>query len=159
MEWVIQPLTQSHALEIANAWKYEGIYSFYDMTADVEDYEEFVDEERRNQNDHYEVLESHEVIGFFCVFQENTSIEIGLGMRPDVCGKGKGKRFVEQILEFIGRAYSFDQLVVNVASFNQRAIKVYRACGFEDSEITQRHTNGGVYEFLTMVRRGAERPE
>lgn len=36
MELVFQPLTQIHALEIANDWKYDDIYSFYDMTADAE---------------------------------------------------------------------------------------------------------------------------
>ena len=91
MELVFRPLTQMHALEIANEWKYDGIYSFYDMTADAEDYEQFIDEDLRNQNDHYEALENNELVGFFCVIQENASIEIGLGMRPDICGKGKGK--------------------------------------------------------------------
>ena len=73
MELVFKPLTQIHALEIANEWKYDNIYSFYDMTADVEDYEEFIDEDLRNQNDHYEVLENNKLFGFFCVIQENES--------------------------------------------------------------------------------------
>ena len=152
MELVFRPLTQMHALEIANEWKYDGIYSFYDMTADAEDYEQFIDEDLRNQNDHYEALENNELVGFFCVTQENASIEIGLGMRPDICGKGKGKQFVEQILDFLERNYKFNALVMHVASFNQRAIKVYRSCGFKDSEITKRNSNGGVYEFLTLVK-------
>ena len=153
MELVFRPLTQIHALEIANEWKYDGIYTFYDMTADAEDYEEFIDEHLRNQNDHYEALENHTLFGFFCVIQENASIEIGLGMRPDVCGKGKGKQFVKQILDFLGHNYKFDTLVMHVASFNQRAIKVYRSCGFKDSGITKRRSNGGVYEFLTLVKK------
>ena len=153
MELVFKQLTQIHALEIANEWKYDNIYSFYDMTADVEDYEEFIDEDLRNQNDHYEVLENNKLFGFFCVIQENASIEIGLGMRPDICGRGKGKQFVKQIIDFIERNYEFDKLIMNVASFNQRAIKAYRSCGFKDSEITKRSSNGGVYEFLTLVKK------
>ncbi len=153
MELVFRPLTQIHALEIANEWKYDDIYSFYDMTADAEDYEEFIDEDLRNQNDHYEALENNKLIGFFCVIQENSSIEIGLGMRPDICGKGKGKHFVKQIIDFLEHNYKFDKLIMNVASFNQRAIKVYRSCGFKDSEITKRSSNGGVYEFLTLVKK------
>lgn len=65
MRFVFRPLSQRNALEIANEWKYDGIYSFYDMTADAEDYEEFVDETLRNQNDHYEVLENGALVGFF----------------------------------------------------------------------------------------------
>lgn len=153
MKLVFRPLTQIHALEIANEWKYDGIYSFYDMTADAEDYEEFIDEASRNQNDHFEALENNELFGFFCVIPENASIEIGLGMRPDLCGTGRGKQFVEQITDFLKHHYKFDALIMNVASFNERAIKVYRACGFEGSEVTKRSSNGGVYEFLTLVKR------
>lgn len=152
MELVFRPLTQIHALEIANEWKYDDIYSFYDMTADVEDHEEFIDEDLRDQNDHYEVLENNGLFGFFCVIQANTSIEIGLGMRPDICGKGKGKQFVKQIIDFVEHNYKFDKLIMNVATFNQRAIKVYHSCGFKDLEITKRSSNGGVYEFLTLVK-------
>ena len=152
MEFIFRPLTEIHALEIANEWKYDGIYSFYDMTADAEDYEEFIDEDLRNQNDHYEAWENDVLIGFFCVIQETPSIEIGLGMRPDICGKGKGKQFVMQIINFIEHNYKFDKLIMNVATFNQRAIKVYRSCGFKDSEITKRNTNGGVFDFLTLVK-------
>ncbi len=101
MELVFRPLTQIHALEISNDWKYDDIYSFYDMTADAEDYEEFIDEDLRNKNDHYEALENNELVGFFCVIQENTSIEIGLGMKPNICGKGKGKQFVKHIVDFL----------------------------------------------------------
>lgn len=39
-------LQQKHALMIANEWKYEGEYAFYDMTADQQDYEEFIDEKK-----------------------------------------------------------------------------------------------------------------
>lgn len=151
MDLVIKPLTQEHALEIADEWKYDGEYAFYDMTADVEDYEEFVDEDLRNRNDHYEVWENDRLIGFFCVVKEDRSIEIGLGMRPDMCGKGMGRRFVGRIVEFIEEHYRFDRLVMSVASFNQRAIKVYRSCGFRDRETVERDSNGGVYEFLIMV--------
>ena len=60
---------------------------------------------------------------------------------------------MKQILDFLGHNYKFDTLVMHVASFNQRAIKVYRSCGFKDSGITKRRSNGGVYEFLTLVKK------
>lgn len=153
MQFVFKPLSQRNALEIANVWKYDGIYSFYDMTADEEDYEEFIDETLRNQNDHYEVLENGALVGFFCVIQENQSIEIGLGMRPDICGKGKGIPFVKKIIEYVEQHYKFDQLILNVAVFNQRAIKVYHSCGFKDAGIVKRRSNGGIYDFLTLVKK------
>ena len=64
----IEPLRQSNAEEIANNWHYEGIYSFYDMQADPEDYEEILSPEARG-NHYYQVLKNDELYGFFAFFQ------------------------------------------------------------------------------------------
>lgn len=153
MIFEFQKLSQSNAMAIADGWKYDGIYSFYDMTADPEDYEEFVDEELRNKNDHYQAIANDELAGFFCVIREGPDIEIGLGLRPDLCGKGAGKGFVDQIVDFIDANYQYDRLVMHVAAFNQRAVKAYRSCGFEAAGTIEQNSNGGVYEFLVMERK------
>lgn len=145
-------LSQEHALMIANQWHYDNEYSFYDMSADPEDYEEFINEHQRNKNDYYEAIVHEQCIGFFCIIPEGNELEIGLGLRPDICGKGKGKTFLNQIIAFIQQNYFFENLIMNVAVFNQRAIKVYRACGFRDGNISLRETNGGTYEFMNMKR-------
>ena len=64
----IEPLSQSNAEEIANHWHYEGIYAFYDMQADPEDYEEILSPEVRG-NHYYQVLKNDELYGFFAFFQ------------------------------------------------------------------------------------------
>lgn len=145
-------MSQSHALKIANEWKYEGIYSFDDMTEDMEDYEEFIDEQLRNQNNHYEAIIENELAGFFCVIQEGESLEIGLRLRPDLCGKGLGKEFLNQILDFIGRYYQAKTYILNAALFNQRAIRLYHAFGFLDEAVITRRSNGGTYEFLALKK-------
>ena len=63
----IEPLSQSNAEEIANHWHYEGIYAFYDMQADPEDYEEILSPEARGDH-YYQVLKNDELYGFFCLF-------------------------------------------------------------------------------------------
>lgn len=152
MIFEFQGLSQNNALVIANEWKYEGAYSFYDMTADLEDYEEFIDESLRNANDHYQAMAEGGLAGFFCVVRDGPVIEIGLGLRPDLCGKGVGKGFVDQAVDFISTHYQFDKLVMHVAAFNQRAVKVYRSCGFRDIKMIEQGSNGGVYEFLVMEK-------
>lgn len=152
MMFNFQKLSQSNALIVADQWKYDGIYSFYDMTADLEDYEEFTDESLRNRNDHYQAIVDDKLAGFFCVIPEDSVLEIGLGLRPDFCGKGFGKDFVKQILCFIQTKYQYDKLVMNVAVFNQRAIKVYRSCGFQDVKVIKQRSNDGIYEFLVMEK-------
>lgn len=152
MKFIFKKLSQYNAMVIADEWKYEDVYSFYDMCADIEDYEEFINEQLRDENDYYEAYLGDELVGFFCVIQENHSIEIGLGLKPNLCGKGIGRAFLTQILSYIENHYEFEQLIMNVAIFNQRAIKVYRACGFEDVKEFEQQSNGGLYKFLKMVK-------
>ena len=142
-------MCQSEAMEIAGCWKYDGEYAFYDMTADPEDYEEIVTPKLRGDR-YFSVFEKGALIGFFCVEQEGVDVEIGLGLRPDLTGHGKGTAFLAEILRFVRENYKFEKIQMDVASFNQRAIKVYERAGFVKTGTSQVHTNGGVYEFTIM---------
>ena len=145
----IKKMEQSEALEIADRWKYDGEYAFYDMTADPEDYEEIVTPEKRG-NRYFSVFDGDELTGFFCVEQEGADVEIGLGLRPDLTGRGRGKVFLEEILRFVWENYSFEKIKLDVASFNQRAVKVYERAGFVKTGTAKVSTNGGIYDFTTM---------
>lgn len=146
-------LQQKHALIIADEWKYEEPYSFYDMTADIDDYNELVNESLRNESEYFEATFNDELVGFFCLSIEANEIEIGLGLRPDFCGRGIGRDFLNQIINFINERYSYNTLSVSVASFNKRAIKVYKSCGFQEQATFLQETNGGKYEFIKLIKR------
>ena len=80
----ITQMNQIDALEIANHWKYPKPYDFYDMTADPEDYEELMDEIKR-QNHYFSVSQQQILSGFFCVFPKNDSWqEVEVGCRTAV---------------------------------------------------------------------------
>ena len=83
----IKKMCQPEAAEIANRWKYDGEYAFYDMTADPEDYAEIVTAEKRGDR-YFSVFSGDGLMGFFCVEQAGADIEIGLGLRPDLTGLG-----------------------------------------------------------------------
>lgn len=152
MEYLIETMTQESAEEIADNWKYQGEYAFYDMTADPEDYEELVRPDLRK--DHYfQVVADGELLGFCCIFQEDAIIEFGLGMHPEIVGKGQGVAFSQAILTFIQQNYSYTTLRLAVATFNQRAINVYRKIGFSEVKTYQQATNGATYEFLLMEKK------
>ena len=161
MKFKIEKLTQENALWIADEWKYEGEYAFYDMTADLEDYEEFIDETKRESNDYFEVTNEidNKCIGFFCLFKDDDSIEIGLGLRPDYCGKGYGKDFLNLILEYIENHYEYNECTVCVAKFNQRAKKLYENCGFIVEKEYLQKTNGGEYDFYLMRKQRKSKSE
>ena len=151
MKFEFRPMDKDYAHAIAS-WHYEGIYAFYDMEQDVEDREELLDP--RSWNDRYYAVtdDQGDLIGFFCFEQEKAVVVIGLGLRPDLTGRGLGQAFFEAGLEFAREKYRPAAFVLSVATFNQRAISVYRKAGFEDVEVFVNETNDSQYEFLRMAR-------
>ena len=150
MIYTFKTMTQEQAENIAFTWHYEGKYSFYDMEADEEDLAEFLDSKKRG-NSTYAVLKGTELIGFLSVNKDtDKSCEIGLGMRPDITGKGKGQEFLHNALDFIQSELRPEKICLSVAAFNQRAINVYRKVGFIDKETYMQDTNGSMNEFLKM---------
>ncbi|WP_410502943.1 GNAT family N-acetyltransferase [Exiguobacterium acetylicum] len=149
MNYTFSPLTQRQAEQIAYEWHYDGPFAFYDMPNDEEDLAEFLNPEERT--DHYfAVLNKEELIGYY-VFEPNADVvDVGLGMRPDLTGQGNGTAFLEAGLAFVIDRYAPKQIELAVATFNERAIRLYTKSGFEPVERFQQATNGGSYEFMKM---------
>ncbi len=151
MSYTFQAMTQEQAEEIATNWHYNGEYSFYDMDADQEDLQEFLDAEKRNES-YFIVIKNKEIIGFYSFNQiTKDTIDIGLGMKPNLTGNGNGLEFLKNGLEFAKSKYNPKEITLSVATFNQRAIKVYKKVGFEEEETFVQATNGSSFEFLKMV--------
>lgn len=142
------PMKKEMAVEIAYEWKYDGDYSFYDMTADQEDLEEFLESDRSG---YYIVRREEELLGYFCFKQSGTGeVEIGLGMKPELTGKGLGLAFFKEGIKFALQQYQTADLFLSVAAFNQRAIKVYQKAGFVPVKTFMQDTNGSRFEFVRM---------
>jgi len=151
MQFAFQPMDEHCAHAIAS-WRYEGIYAFYDMERDAQDLEELLDP-RSWVDRYYAVTDEHgDLVGFFCFEREKDAVVIGLGLRPDLAGRGWGQAFLEAGLEFAREKYRPSTFALSVATFNERAIHVYRKAGFEDVEVFINETNGGQCEFLRMAR-------
>ena len=151
-------MTTSTCREI-ESWRYPAPYDFYDLDADLDDLQEFTDE--RNWPDAYfgVYADDGSLAGSFTYERKGTTAIVGLGMRPDLTGKGLGTPFVVAGLAFGAERLGFEQYELAVAAFNKRAINVYRRLGFNVVEAFQQATNGGMFPFLRMrapaVRQGA----
>lgn len=150
MTYKFKIMNQEQAEEIAFGWHYDGEYSFYDMEADKDDLEEFLNSNIRKDS-LYSVMMCKELIGFLNINQADVrTFEIGLGMRPDLTGKGEGLTFLKSCIEFAKGKFNPEKITLSVATFNQRAIKVYRKIGFKDTHTFMQDTNNSTFEFLKM---------
>ena len=147
------PMNDECAQVIAK-WHYEDPYSFYDPENDPEDLAELLDATAR-EGVYYSALDERgELVGFFCfdIDDNDGTVEIGLGMRPDLTGKGNGLGFLLAGLRFAEATFSRHTYRLNVAAFNERAMRVYEKAGFRRTGNFMRRTNGGEFPFVEMTR-------
>ena len=145
-------MNQQEAEEIANDWKYDNIYSFYDMTADKEDFLEFIDSSKPG-NKCFSCYLGNELFAYYSIdIIEESEAELGLGLKPDFTGKGHGINFVNSVINHATSMYGICSFTLSVALFNERAIKVYKKAGFVEDGVFIQKTNGGDYEFLKMIK-------
>ena len=147
-------MTLDIAKEIVT-WVYEPPYDLYSFSGQKDEIIELFD------GSYYSCFDSNgELIGYFCygknaqvpggwkaeIYNDNNVLDIGLGMKPSLVGQGLGKNFLMQGLIYGEKKYKAEQVRLSVATFNQRAIKLYKRLGFEEG---QRFFNNGV-EFMLM---------
>ena len=145
-------LSQQDA-EVIAKWHYPEPYSFYDWSADVDDLRELLDPALRGDAYWGVHDEGGELVGHFSFKPRGGALEIGLGLRPDLTGRGLGDAFLAAGLDFARRRFAPERFTLAVATFNKRAIKVYERAGFARERVYMHATNGGEWEFLEMSRR------
>lgn len=149
MRFAVRPLTQADAEAIAT-WRYPGEYAFYDWTAEPDDLALLLDAGRRRDAFHAADGEDGRVAGFFQVEARGAGVELGLGLRPDLCGRGLGEGFTRLGIGLVRRLHGPVRITLAVAAFNARAITVYERCGFVETGRHVRHTAGADWAFVDM---------
>jgi ribosomal-protein-alanine N-acetyltransferase len=97
--------------------------------------------------------EAGELVGYFSFKpKDEETLELGLGLRPDLTGQGLGGSFLAAGLEFARTHFAPARFVLSVATFNERAIRVYERAGFGRERIYMHSTNGGEWEFVEISR-------
>ena len=149
-------LSQKNARIIADEWHYDGQYAFYDMKNDQEDYDEIISPQLR-KNNYFQVLDTNgNLVAFFCLDpdkKKKEQVEVGLGLAPNLTGRGLGSEFMSVIENFVKDNYDYKVIVLSVADFNLRAIKVYQRAGYVKRNTEMVHSNGGSYNFDIMSKK------
>lgn len=161
----IRLMDEPAAREILN-WKYEPPYSLYNMlddSAGTEDIEELMD------GSYFSVRTAEgELAGFFCYgrnaqvgggvelgyYLDGTALDIGLGLRPDLTGAGKGLAFLQAGMKFAQGTYNAKRFRLSVAAFNLRAIALYKKAGFLPGQSFVNRYGDSETEFLLMETPG-----
>lgn len=142
-------------------WKYEAPYNFYNMTDDQETLKELMDGtyfSAYNQDE--------ELVGYFCygknaqvpagtkanLYSDDSLLDIGLGLRPDLTGKGYGTCFLNKGMAFAENKYDIKGFRLSVATFNQRAATLYNQVGFVPKGLFVNKSGKTEVEFLVMEK-------
>jgi [ribosomal protein S18]-alanine N-acetyltransferase len=139
----VEPATEELISERA-AWRYPPPYDLYDDDGVPPN----------NPERFYGVYaEDGSVAGFFYFEERGDALFYGLGLRPDLTGRGLGASFVNAGLEFARERFGPRRIVLDVAEFNERAIRVYERAGFRRTGRRLRFFEGqGDVPFVEMER-------
>ena len=142
MNVAFEPATAS-TFDALAAWRYPPPYDFYDGDVDPV----------LNPERHYAAHDEHgALVGFFYFEAKHAgAVEIGLGLRPELVGKGLGLEFFRAGVDFAHRTFGPTRVILNVAAFNERAITVYERGGFHRTgEHVRRFDRFGEVPFVEL---------
>lgn len=148
--FTIQPMTLTDAKEILT-WQYEPPYDFYNIVNTDEHPAEIMNDAIRIK--HFYSVYQEKLIGLIELHRNKNTCTLGLGLKPEYTGKGLGESFVFEAIKFIQTTYpDITMIELAVATFNERAIKVYERCGFEALDYELMAAHGVLHEFLKMQK-------
>ena len=160
MRFTIRPFTESDA-DIVASWRYPAPYDVYDVSEDPS-----LDHEMREParwgsswfavdgDDPVELAGFLELVAAETGSDGDVEIEVGLGLRPDLTGRGLGVELVESALGFCRERWRPRRFALDVFPWNERAIRCYERAGFDRGEVyVRRFDDGNEVTFLRMSRR------
>lgn len=132
------PLSRAEAKEVLS-WRYDPPYDLYngpDLPTDAD-----IHGLLRPELNYFAVHgESGQLIAFRCFGEDarvvggdysSDALDMGGGIRPDLCGYGIGGLVIAVAMNFAIDRFSPHRFRTTVAAFNQRALKVCKRLGYK----------------------------
>lgn len=158
MDLTVRPMTEAYAREIAG-WRYHGEYALYNTAPD--DVEDEVKTLLNPEFAYHAAWENEYGLFGFCCYGKDAqapggdytgeAVDVGLGMRPDLIGRGMGTEFLQAVLAHIEGAGGAMRLRATIATFNSRCRQVFEKAGFLHEQ-TFSVAETGDLEFVVVVR-------
>jgi [ribosomal protein S18]-alanine N-acetyltransferase len=151
-------MTESVAQIIYN-WTYPRPYDLYSMDGSEACFSELM-----NGDYFYAEDNAGRLAGFVCVgnsarlaggyeagiYSNPLTLDIGLGLHPDLTGKGLGSEFLRLALQFMNSRLGNTEYQLVVAAFNERAIKAYEKAGFQRRKVFHSAVDNERIPFVCM---------
>lgn len=164
MLFSFRPITEPDARAILT-WHYDGPYAVYNC--DPADLEESVAAYLDPRNQYVAAHDAAgQLVGYCCFgadarvpggdYSDADALDVGLGLRPDLTGRGSGSAFVAAILALAHKQWGAWRFRMTVAAFNQRAICAYEKAGFRVVHAFEQHNGASMTRWVQLV---CERPE
>jgi ribosomal-protein-alanine N-acetyltransferase len=157
MQFIFRPVDEVTVRTFLR-WRYDPPYDIYNPDPD-----EIEDEVRYfmdPKNACYGITDDAGDLVAYCTFgpdgqvpggdYSSEGLDIGLGVRPDLTGKGRGSVYVGAVLDFGRREFAPNAFRVTVAEFNKRALSVWEKAGFTRVQRFERRPDGR--PFVVLMR-------
>jgi ribosomal protein S18 acetylase RimI-like enzyme len=150
MDLTLKPMSESYAKEICS-WKYDGEYSIYNMP----DWNTVVEKgwglsQKERRSEFIALVSDSQLIAFGRLSLKDDLVFIGVGLKPELCGMGYGRKVMNVIVEECKRIYPDKKAALRVRSFNKRAVRCYESIGFEIKKVEHETVYSGSEEFYYM---------
>lgn len=159
------PITEIEARTVL-CWRYPQMAVFLEPDAD-----ELEDDVAALLHPDYHYYAAHDESGRlvgFCCFGEDArvpggdyalpALDVGLGLHPDLTGRGLSHSFLEKILALGGELFAPEFFRATVAAVNERSLRLFEGAGFY---FMQTFVSGEVrnHHFHVLLRAAGEKAE
>ncbi|MEI7769715.1 MAG: GNAT family N-acetyltransferase [Chloroflexales bacterium] len=142
------------AAAAATAWRYPPPYASYNLDDDPA---LLISVFSNPAYGYFQLCEGSQLAGFCCFGDEGQicggdyaapALDVGIAMRPDLTGRGLGRRYMGAVLAFAEARFRPSALRLTVASFNMRARQLYARMGFRSAQQFVSPASGREYQVM-----------
>ena len=151
---MILSMSAAYAAQITQ-WTYADEYAVYSFSHNDDSLRELLN------GDYYACLSAEDrLMGYFCfgssaqipAIEPNAyppdALDIGLGLRPDLCGGGRGVGFISEGISFAKTRFRTNRIRLTVAVWNVRAIRAYEKAGFQHTATVTHRISQQVFRIM-----------
>ena len=138
MKLTAHKFSEEQVKEISN-WKYTGEYSIYNLPSwdkMIQENYSLTDNVKRERYIGY-INEDGELVGFVNLLDEGDTVFFGIGIKPNYCSKWIGKVITKMALIESQNRFPNKPVILEVRTWNKRAVNCYKSQGFEIVETKQ----------------------